>query len=55
MDRTSPLELMSKVTDQVPDDMQAWQARPLDSIYPVILIDALVVQRGLQDCFGEVL
>jgi putative transposase len=31
-------ELVSKVTDRVLDDMQAWQARPLDSIYPVILI-----------------
>jgi len=37
-------ELVSKVTDRVLDDMQAWQARPLDSIYPVILIDAIVMK-----------
>jgi putative transposase len=31
-------ELVSKVTDRVLDDVQAWQARPLDSINPVDLI-----------------
>ncbi|WP_374196594.1 transposase, partial [Microbacterium sp. BF1] len=24
--------------------MQEWQARPLDAIYPVVLIDALVIK-----------
>jgi transposase-like protein len=26
------------------EDLQAWQSRPLDSVYPVILIDAIVVK-----------
>lgn len=37
-------DLVSTVTDKVIGDMQEWQARPLDAIYPVVLIDALVVK-----------
>jgi putative transposase len=37
-------ELVSKVTDRVVADMEVWQARPLDPIYPVILIDAIVMK-----------
>ncbi len=36
-------ELVSKVTDQVLADMKLWQARPLDPVYPVVLIDAIVL------------
>ena len=31
-------ELVSKVTDQVLADMKLWQARPVDPVYPVVLI-----------------
>lgn len=37
-------ELVSKVTDAVLADMQDWQSRPLDAIYPVVLIDAIVLK-----------
>jgi putative transposase len=37
-------ELVSKVTDAVLDDLAAWQARPLDPVYPVVLIDAIVMK-----------
>lgn len=37
-------DLVSTVTDKVIGDMQEWQARPLDAVYPVVLIDALVVK-----------
>ena len=33
--------LISAVTDAVLEDVQAWQARPLDRFYPVIFLDAL--------------
>jgi putative transposase len=37
-------ETISKITDQVLPDMLAWQSRPLDRVYPVLLIDAIVVK-----------
>jgi transposase-like protein len=37
-------ETISKITDQILDDMLAWQSRPLDRVYPVLLIDALVIK-----------
>lgn len=37
-------DLVSRVTDQVLVDMREWQARPLDPVYPVILIDAIVLK-----------
>ncbi len=37
-------ETISKITDQIVGDMLAWQARPLDRVYPVMLIDAIVVK-----------
>lgn len=37
-------ELVSKVTDAVVAEMNAWQSRPLDPVYPVILIDAIVLK-----------
>jgi putative transposase len=39
-----PADLVSKVTDQILNDMVDWQSRPLDSVYPVILIDAIVLK-----------
>jgi transposase-like protein len=37
-------DLVSRVTDAVLEDMQQWQSRPLDSCYPVLLIDAIVLK-----------
>jgi putative transposase len=37
-------ELISKVTDTVIDDARAWQTRPLDDVYPVVFLDALVIK-----------
>jgi len=36
--------LISKVTDGIIDELNEWQARPLDSVYPILYIDALVVK-----------
>lgn len=33
--------LISAVTDSVLEDVQAWQARPLERFYPIIFLDAL--------------
>jgi putative transposase len=42
-------ETISKITDAVLPEMTAWQSRPLERIYPVLLIDAIVVKvRGSQ-------
>jgi putative transposase len=37
-------DLISCVTDAVIDEVRAWQARPLDRIYPILFLDALVVK-----------
>jgi putative transposase len=37
-------ETISKITDQVLEEMGAWMNRPLDEAYPVIFIDAIVVK-----------
>jgi putative transposase len=37
-------DLVSRVTDSVVEQMQQWQSRPLDSIYPIVLIDAIVLK-----------
>lgn len=36
--------LISSVTDSVFSEVQAWQTRPLESIYPIVFFDALVVK-----------
>jgi putative transposase len=35
-------DLISKITDAVMEEARDWQARPLDPVYPVIFLDALV-------------
>ena len=37
-------ETISKITDAIVDDMIVWQNRPLDRVYPVILIDCIYVK-----------
>jgi transposase-like protein len=42
-------ETISKITDAIVPEMEAWQHRPLDSVYAVVLIDAIVIKiRGSQ-------
>lgn len=36
--------LISKVTDAVIDEVQTWQNRPLDAIYPIVYLDCIVVK-----------
>src|SRR5690349_9522777 len=37
-------ETISRITDRVVEEMQAWQSRPLDEIYAAVFIDAIVVK-----------
>ncbi len=37
-------DLISRVTDGVRDELEAWRSRPLDAVYPIIFIDALNVK-----------
>lgn len=37
-------DLVSRVTDGVVEQMLEWQNRPLDAVYPVLLIDAIVLK-----------
>src|SRR3954470_4529736 len=37
-------ETVSKITDKVVEEMTGWANRPLDPVYPVIFIDAIVVK-----------
>jgi putative transposase len=36
--------LISKVTEAVIEEVTAWQARPLDAIYPILYLDCIVVK-----------
>jgi putative transposase len=36
--------LISEVTDAVLDEVKAWQSRPLENMYPVLYLDALMVK-----------
>ncbi len=37
-------DLISRVTDGVMEEVKAWQNRPLDAIYPIVILDALVLK-----------
>lgn len=37
-------DLISRVTDAVVDEVAAWQSRPLDRVWPVVFLDALVIK-----------
>ena len=36
--------LISSITDSVTEEVKAWQARPLDSVYPIIYLDCIHVK-----------
>jgi putative transposase len=37
-------DTISNITDAVADEVKAWQSRPLEEIYPIMYLDALVVK-----------
>src|SRR4051794_11231955 len=37
-------DTISRVTDAVLEDVQAWRTRPLDAVYPIVYFDAMVVK-----------
>ena len=37
-------DTISRVTDQVVEEIAAWRARPLDAIYPIVYLDCLMVK-----------
>jgi len=40
--------LISNITAAVIDEVKAWQSRPLESVYPIVYLDAIIV-KGRQD------
>jgi putative transposase len=42
-------DVSREVTDAVNDDLAAWRNRPLDRIYAVVFIDAIVRREALFD------
>ena len=36
--------LIANVTDAVSDEVRTWQTRPLDDVYPIVYLDAMVVK-----------
>jgi putative transposase len=37
-------ELVSKITDAIMPEVRAWQTRPLESVYPIVYMDAIIVK-----------
>ncbi|MCA4135756.1 transposase, partial [Arthrobacter sp. M4] len=37
-------ETISKITDEVLDEVMEWQQRPLDPLYPILYLDAIVIK-----------
>jgi len=37
-------DTISRITEAVMEELQAWQSRPLESVYPVVFIDAIQVK-----------
>jgi putative transposase len=37
-------DTISRITDEVLDDVKAWQHRPLDEVYPIVYVDALIAK-----------
>jgi putative transposase len=38
------IDLISRVTDQVMDDVREWAKRPLEDIYPIVFLDCMVIK-----------
>jgi transposase-like protein len=48
-DQSIDRSTVSRITDRIVGDMQAWQSRPLDSMYPVVLLLCCDGLKGLPD------
>jgi putative transposase len=46
-------DLVSSVTDAVVGEVQAWQARPLEAVWPIVYLDALVIKVRDQGVVGN--
>jgi putative transposase len=46
-------DLISRVTDAVLDEVKSWQNRPLDPVWPIVYLDALVVKVRDQGTVGN--
>jgi len=42
--------LISRVTDAVKEQVTEWQNRPLDSLYPIVYLDCIVVKARQNSC-----
>ncbi len=43
--------LVSRVTDAVIDKVTEWQARPLDTVYPIVYLDCIVIK--IRHCYQD--
>lgn len=43
-DQTVDRSTISRITDAIVEDMMLWQSRPLDSVYPVLLVDGIGIK-----------
>ena len=43
-DQSIDRSTVSRITDRIVGDMEAWQSRPLDSMYPVVLVDGIRIK-----------
>jgi len=43
-DQSIDRSTISRITDAIVDDMNSWQSRPLDSVYPVVLVDGIRIK-----------
>ena len=43
-DADASVQLVSKVTERVLDQVLEWQSRPLEALYPIVYLDYIVLQ-----------
>ena len=41
---TTGRDTVSRITDAVLEDVAAWRSRPLEAVYPIVYLDAMVVK-----------
>jgi transposase-like protein len=55
---TVPRSLISEVTESVWEEVQAWQNRPLEPVYPILWLDGIVVKvrdgKHVENCSAHV-
>jgi putative transposase len=47
------IELVSSITDAVMDEVKAWQSRPLEAVYPIVYLDAIIVKARFNGHVGK--